>query len=90
MKSDPAAEHQGRLPEIPLPPQGKRMTMYGLRHSLLTWLPSEGVDLMTLRTIAGHKCVSTRRYHSKVKKAVSGLIGHAEGPFAARPKGTDP
>ncbi len=68
MKSDPAAEHQGRLPEIPLPPQGKRMTMYGLRHSLLTWLPSEGVDLMTLRMIAGHKCVSTRGITRRSRK----------------------
>lgn len=56
------------------------MKMYGLRHSLLTWLASEGIDLMTLRTIAGHKKVSTtfdiyihstRRHHAKVKDAVS-------------------
>lgn len=74
----------------------KRMTMYGLRHSLLTWLASEGVDLMTLRTIAGHKRVSTtfdiyvhstRRHHSKVKDAVTGLVGLEVGPFASQPKG---
>jgi integrase len=70
----------------------KRMTMYGLRHSLLTWLASEGVDLMTLRTIAGHKRVSTtfdiyvhstRRHHPRVKEAVSGLVGLEVGPFAS-------
>ena len=71
----------------------KRMTMYGLRHSLLTWLASEGVDLMTLRTIAGHKRVSTtfdiyvhstRRHHPKVKEAVSDLVGLEIGPFASQ------
>ncbi|WP_233624420.1 site-specific integrase [Actinoplanes sp. ATCC 53533] len=76
----------------------KRMTMYGLRHSLLTWLASEGVDLMTLRTIAGHKRVSTtfdiyvhstRRHHPKVKEAVSGLVGLEVGPFAPRGAGAD-
>lgn len=70
----------------------KTMTMYGLRHSLLTWLASEGVDLMTLRTIAGHKRVSTtfdiyvhstRRHHPRVKEAVSGLVGREVGPFAS-------
>ncbi|AGL16096.1 tyrosine-type recombinase/integrase [Actinoplanes sp. N902-109] len=77
----------------------KRMTMYGLRHSLLTWLASEGVDPMTLRTIAGHKRVSTtfdiyvhstRRHHPKVKEAVSGLVGLEVGPFASRPAGDEP
>ena len=67
----------------------KRMTMYGLRHSLLTWLASEGIDLMTLRTIAGHKRVSTtfdiyvhstRRHHAQVKDAVTNLVGKAIGP----------
>lgn len=74
----------------------KRMTMYGLRHSLLTWLASEGVDLTTLRTIAGHKRVSTtfdiyvhstRRHHPRVKEAVSRLVGMDVGPFASRPGG---
>jgi integrase len=71
---------------------GKRMTMYGLRHSLLTWLASEGVDLMTLRTIAGHKRVSTtfdiyvhstRRHHPKVKETVSDLVGRETGSAAS-------
>jgi integrase len=77
----------------------KHMTMYGLRHSLLTWLASEGVDLMTLRTIAGHKRVSTtfdiyvhstRRHHPKVKEAVSTLVGFEVGPFASRPADDEP
>lgn len=71
----------------------KRMTMSGLRHSLLTWLASEGVDLMTLRTIAGHKRVSTtfdiyvhstRRHHATVKEAVSGLVGLEVGLFGSQ------
>ncbi|OJF10941.1 integrase [Couchioplanes caeruleus subsp. caeruleus] len=72
----------------------KRRTMYGLRHSLLTWLASEGVDLTTLRTIAGHKRVSTtfdiyvhstRRHHPKVKQAISDLMGLEAGPFTSQP-----
>ncbi len=63
----------------------KRMTMYGLRHFfLLTWLASEGVNLIALRTIAGHKNVSTtfnfyvhntRRHHPQVKAVVDDLVG---------------
>jgi integrase len=71
----------------------KRMTMYGLRHSLLTWLASEGVDLTALRQIAGHKRVSTtfdiyvhntRKHHPKVKAAVSDLVGMELGAFAPK------
>ncbi len=62
----------------------KRMTMYGFRHSLLTWLASEGVNLIALRTIAGHKNVSTtfnfyvhntRKHHPQVKAVVDDLVG---------------
>jgi integrase len=69
----------------------KHMTMYGLRHSVLTWLASEGIDLTTLRTIADHKRVSTtfdiyvhstRKHHPQVKKAVSELVGTELGPFS--------
>ena len=69
----------------------KRMTMYGLRHSLLTWLASEDIDLATLKSVAGHKKVSTtfdiyvhgtRKHHPKVKKAVTEFVGTELGPFA--------
>ena len=62
----------------------KRMTMYGLRHSLLTWLASEDVDVATLQRVAGHKRAGTtfdiyvhgtRKHHGKVKDAVTGLVG---------------
>ncbi|WP_167517314.1 tyrosine-type recombinase/integrase [Micromonospora orduensis] len=37
----------------------RRMTMHGMRHSLLTLLATEGVDLAALRTMAGHTSVTT-------------------------------
>ncbi|MEV5768826.1 tyrosine-type recombinase/integrase [Micromonospora sp. NPDC052213] len=37
----------------------RRMTMHGLRYSLLTLLATEGVDLAALRTMAGHASVTT-------------------------------
>jgi integrase len=67
----------------------KVITMYGLRHSLLTWLASEDVDIATLQRIAGHKRAGTtfdvyvhgtRKHHGKVKEAVTGLVG-AESAF---------
>jgi integrase len=74
------------------------MTMYGLRHSLLTWLASEEVGLQTLRQIAGHKRISTtydiyvhstRKNYPRVKEAVSDLVGFDSGPFARKPEATD-
>ncbi|WP_247663864.1 tyrosine-type recombinase/integrase [Micromonospora sp. U21] len=57
----------------------RRMTMHGLRHSLLTLLATEGVDLAALRTVAGHASVTTtmnvyvhatRRHHEPVRQIV--------------------
>ncbi|MFG3602666.1 tyrosine-type recombinase/integrase [Micromonospora chersina] len=62
----------------------RRMTMHGLRHSLLTLLATEGVDLAALRTMAGHASVTTtmnvyvhatRRHHEPVRQIVGGFLG---------------
>ena len=58
----------------------KRMTMYGLRHSLLTWLASEGVDLLTLRTIAGHKRASIQPSTS-TSTAPAGITQESRKPW---------
>jgi integrase len=62
----------------------RRMTMHGLRHSLLTLLATEGVDLAALRTMAGHASVTTtmnvyvhatRRHHEPVRQIVGDFLG---------------
>lgn len=62
----------------------RRMTMHGLRHSLLTLLATEGVDLAALRTMAGHGSVTTtmnvyvhatRRHHEPVRRIVGDFLG---------------
>ncbi|MGW3610548.1 tyrosine-type recombinase/integrase [Micromonospora sp. NPDC005163] len=62
----------------------RRMTMHGLRHSLLTLLATEGVDLAALRTMAGHASVTTtmnvyvhatRRHHEPVRRIVGDFLG---------------
>lgn len=77
----------------------RRMTPHGLRHSLLTLLATEGIDLEGLRQIAGHKRISTtfdvyvhhtRKHHEPVKKVVTGFFGtgllpHASGAASAEP-----
>jgi integrase len=74
----------------------KLMTMYGLRHSLLTWLASEGCDLLALRQMAGHKRISTtfdiyvhnsRRHHEPVKAMAAQFVGQTIGkrPHADEP-----
>lgn len=62
----------------------RRMTMHGLRHSMLTLLATEGVDLAALKTMAGHKSVTTtlnvyvhatRKHHEPVRRIVGGFLG---------------
>ncbi|MEU8158770.1 tyrosine-type recombinase/integrase [Micromonospora parva] len=61
----------------------RRMTMHGLRQSLLTLLAAEGVDLAALRTMAGHASVTTtmnvyvhaRRHHGPVRRIVGYFLG---------------
>ncbi|WP_432983327.1 tyrosine-type recombinase/integrase [Dactylosporangium sp. CA-233914] len=61
----------------------KHLTPHGLRHSLLTLLASEGVDLEALRNIAGHKRIQTtydlyvhvtRKHHPAVRAAVTSFV----------------
>lgn len=61
----------------------KHLTPHGLRHSLLTLLASEGVDLEALRNIAGHKRIQTtydlyvhvtRKHHPAVRAAVKSFV----------------
>jgi site-specific recombinase XerD len=56
----------------------------GLRHSLLTLLASEGIDLEALRQIAGHKRIATtfelyvhatRKHHGAVRAVVRPFLG---------------
>jgi site-specific recombinase XerD len=62
----------------------RRMTMHGLRHSMLTLLATEGVDLAALREMAGHKSItttfdvyvhSTRKHHEPVRQIVGDFLG---------------
>ncbi|MFI7283413.1 tyrosine-type recombinase/integrase [Micromonospora chersina] len=71
----------------------RRMTMHGLRHSLLTLLATEGVDLAALRTMAGHASVTTtmnvyvhatRRHHEPVRQIVGDFLGVDELAAAGR------
>ncbi|MFI2650707.1 tyrosine-type recombinase/integrase [Micromonospora fulviviridis] len=71
----------------------RRMTMHGLRHSLLMLLATEGVDLAALRTMAGHASVTTtmnvyvhatRRHHEPVRQIVGGFLGVDELTAAGR------
>jgi hypothetical protein len=65
---------------------GKRMTLHGLRHSMLTHLASEGIDLGALNLMAGHKRIlttydiyvhATNKHHPAVRELIE--------PFAATP-----
>lgn len=67
----------------------KHLTPHGLRHSLLTLLATEGVDLAALQQIAGHKRISTTfdvyvhatsKHHDPVRKIVTGFVGNAAVP----------
>jgi integrase len=58
----------------------KRMTLHALRHSLLTLLATEGINLAALREMAGHKRISTtfnvyvhatRKHHPTVRAMVA-------------------
>ncbi|SCG15478.1 Site-specific recombinase XerD [Micromonospora echinofusca] len=71
----------------------RKMTMHGLRHSLLTLLATEGVDLAALRTMAGHASVTTtmnvyvhatRRHHEPVRQIVGDFLGIDELAAAGR------
>ena len=62
----------------------KHLTMHGLRHSMLTLLATEGVDLEALRQMAGHKHISTtfdvyvhatRKHHDPVRRIVTDFFG---------------
>ncbi|TDB79601.1 site-specific integrase [Micromonospora sp. KC721] len=59
------------------------MTMHGLRHSLLTLLASEGLELSALKGVAGHRQVSTTMdvyvhhtttHHEPVRRIVGGFL----------------
>ncbi|MDG4796884.1 site-specific integrase [Micromonospora sp. WMMD1082] len=59
------------------------MTMHGLRHSLLTLLANEGLELAALKGVAGHAQVSTtmdvyvhgtRTHHEPVRRIVGGFL----------------
>lgn len=59
------------------------MTMHGLRHSLLTLLANEGLDLAALTHVAGHAQVSTTMdvyvhntttHHEPVRRIVGGFL----------------
>ncbi|MFR9780970.1 tyrosine-type recombinase/integrase [Micromonospora sp. MS34] len=67
--------------------------MHGLRHSLLTLLATEGVDLAALRTMAGHASVTTtmnvyvhatRRHHESGAADRRGFLGVDELVAAGR------
>jgi integrase len=70
----------------------KHLTPHGLRHSLLTLLASEGIDLDALRQIAGHKQISTtfdlyvhatRKHHRAVRAVVRPFLGAGGLPTAS-------
>lgn len=59
------------------------ITMHGLRHSLLTLLANEGLELSSLTHVAGHRQVSTtmdvyvhstRAHHEPVRRIVGGFL----------------
>ncbi|MEU8333371.1 tyrosine-type recombinase/integrase [Micromonospora sp. NPDC048839] len=59
------------------------ITMHGLRHSLLTLLANEGLELSSLTHVAGHRQVSTtmdvyvhstRTHHEPVRRIVGGFL----------------
>jgi site-specific recombinase XerD len=62
---------------------GVRLQMYGLRHSILTLLGSNDVDLVALRLMAGHKKFTTtydlyvhttRRHYPAVKATTATFL----------------
>jgi integrase len=70
----------------------KHITLHGLRHSLLTLLATEGIDLDALRQIAGHKHISTtydlyvhssRKHDAAVKAVVGSFVSGPSGAMSA-------
>jgi integrase len=62
---------------------GVWITMYGLRHSVLTYLGESDIDLVALRLMAGHKHFTTtynlyihttRKHHPAVKASTSAFL----------------